>query len=509
MMCGVLIFFVLALGIPVAHGEQKEIRILHVNDFHGYATEYRPFGSDELLGGVACLAWKADVLRREKPGLLLSAGDMIQGNNWANLFQGEPVIEVMNEMGFDAMVVGNHEFDYGQDILKKRIGEARFPVLGANVQGMAGLKPYIIREIDGIKIAIIGVVTEDLPVTTHPKNVVGLKVFSPFDVVEKYVKLLRDRADIILVLSHVGINIDRLLAERVKGIDVIVGGHSHTKLATFLPIGKTVIVQAWEHGLVLGVLDLTVSEGKIVNVRSYLEEIKPASMEKLPAVASIVERYKKRADTLMHEVIGEAGTELDGAHGRVRETNLGDLVADVMREKAGADAAIINGGGIRASIAKGKVEIGEVYSALPFDNYVVAVRLTGKQIKEALEHGVSGVETEEGGFPQVSGLSFTYSRSAPKGARVREVLVGGRPLDPKRYYTVATHDFLAAGGDGYRAFGEAVKSSRDFSVMGGAMRGENLTYNDPGTWLRDVVIDYIRGRKTVAPVVEGRIRELP
>ena len=243
---------ILALAVPMALAGQKEIRILHVNDFHGYATEQHGFHSDELLGGIAYLAWRADVLKREKPGLLLAAGDMIQGNNWANLFQGKPVIEVMNEMGFDAMVVGNHEFDYGQAVLKERIKEARFPVLGANVQGMEGLKPYIIREIEGVKIAIIGVVTEDLPVTTHPKNVVGLKILSPINVVERYVKELRSKVDIILVLSHIGINVDMLLAERVKGIDVIVGGHTHTKLAAYLTVGSTVIVQAWEHGLASG-----------------------------------------------------------------------------------------------------------------------------------------------------------------------------------------------------------------------------------------------------------------
>ena len=503
-------FFVL-MG-SYAQCEQKEItelRILHVNDFHGYAVEYKPLGSDEVRGGISYLAWKADILRKEKPTIFLAAGDMIQGSTWANIFEGKSVIEVMNEMRFDAMVVGNHEFDFGQAVLKKRISQAAFPVLGANVEGMPTLKPYVIKEVDGVKIAVIGVVTEDAPVTTHPKNMVGLRVLPPIETVQKYVRELRKNVDVIVVLSHIGFNVDLLLAEKVKGIDVIVGGHTHTRLDSYVPVGKTVIVQAWQHGLALGILDLTLRGTEIVQVKSRLEEIKPAGMGKSAPVAAIVEKYKKKVDALMSEKVGETTVDLDGKNVRLRETNLGDLVADIIREKAGAEAALINGGTIRTSINRGRILAGNIYSVLPFDNYIVAVKMTGRQLKAAVEHGVSGVENEEGAFPQVSGFSFTFSRGAPKGQRVREFLIGGKPLDPDRYYTVATQDFLAAGGDGYTSFGEAVKSSRDFSVMGGAMKGENLVYSDAGRWLRDVVIDYIKAKKKVAPVEEGRIRELP
>ena len=502
----------LALSVSYAHSEQKEtreIRILHVNDFHGYATEYKPLGSDELRGGISYLAWKADILRKEKPTLLLAAGDMIQGNTWANIFEGKSVVDVMNEMHFDAMVVGNHEFDFGQSVLKKRISQARFPVLGANVEGMTALKPYVIKELDGIRIAVIGALTEDAPVTTHPKNMAGLKILPVIETVRKYVRELRKQVDIIVVLSHVGLNVDLLLAEKVKGIDVIVGGHTHTKLASYMPVGKTVVVQAWEHGLALGVLDLTLRDTEIVQVQSRLEEIKPETMKKSAPVVAIVDRYRKRVDAMMGEKVGETGVDLDGKNVRLRETNLGDLVADVIRGKAGADAALINGGSIRTSINKGRIEVGSIYSALPFDNYIVAVKMTGRQLRNAVEHGVSGVENEEGAFPQISGFSFVYARSAPKGERVREIMIAGKPLESDKYYTVATQDFLAAGGDGYTSFGEAVKSSRDFSVMGGAMKGENLVYSDAGKWLRDVVIDYIKTKKKVEPAVEGRIKELP
>lgn len=143
--------FLLILSVSTAYGETIEIRILHMNDFHGFAEPYKPFGSDEMLGGISFLSEVVNRLRKDKPTILLSAGDMIQGDNWANLFKGKSVIDLMNVMGFDAMVVGNHEFDFGQEILKERISEARFSVLGSNVEGLSVLRPYVIKEFKGVK----------------------------------------------------------------------------------------------------------------------------------------------------------------------------------------------------------------------------------------------------------------------------------------------------------------------------------------------------------------------
>lgn len=173
------ILFLIFLFIFVSNlsAETIELRILYVNDFHGFANPHKSLASDKLLGGVSYLAEILEKLRHEKPSILLSAGDMIQGDNWANLFEGKSVIELMNAMEFDAMVVGNHEFDFGQEVLKQRILEARFPILGANVEGLELLKPYIIKEISGIKVAIIGIVTEDTPVSTHPKKCKRISIF--------------------------------------------------------------------------------------------------------------------------------------------------------------------------------------------------------------------------------------------------------------------------------------------------------------------------------------------
>jgi 5'-nucleotidase/UDP-sugar diphosphatase len=497
---GILLIISLASG---AQATRVDLRILYVNDFHGFAEPYQPTGGKTLLGGIAYLAGAVDRARQAHPSLLLAAGDMIQGNFWANLFQGQSVIEVMNAMKFDAMVVGNHEFDYGLKVLQERMAQANFPILGANVEGLPSLKPYVIKNLQGVKIGIIGVVTRDT-LAGHPGKLGDLKFTTPESAIRKYLPELKRRADIIVVLSHCGYPADRELAAKIPGLDIIVGGHTHTKLLHPELVGQTIIVQAWEHAKALGVLDLRVRDGKIVKFQGTLQEISPATGAPDRRVQEIVARYADQAGPIMHQVIGETRVALDAQKVRTEESNLGNFIADVMRQTSGADVAIINGGTIKANIAQGKIKNRDVYNALPYDRYLLAIRLTGAQLKQALEHGVSHLGKPSHRFPQVSGLTFTYSRSAPAGSRVKDITVGGRPLDLKKQYVVATIDFLAAGGDGYKVFGDVLKSAGDYTNRGGTITSSALAYNDPGTWLRDVVIKAIKTQKTIAPKVEGR-----
>ncbi|MBM4295337.1 MAG: bifunctional metallophosphatase/5'-nucleotidase, partial [Deltaproteobacteria bacterium] len=316
-------------------------------------------------------------------------------------------------------------------------------------------------------------------------------------------------ADLIIILAHLGHQRERLLAQRVKGIPVIVGGHSHTKVLEPAVVNGVLVVQAWEHFKALGVLDLTVEHGKVVKYQGRLLEIKPVPGRENPKAKKVVAAYARKVDAKLDAMVGEAEVDLDGERVRTQETNLGNLIADVIRETTGAQAAITNAGGIRASIHQGQVKAKEIYTALPFDNYLLAVSLTGRQLKEALEHGVSSLEEPSGRFPQVSGLSFTYSRIAPAGSRVKEVLILGQPLELEREYTVATNDFLAAGGDGYKVFGEAIKAAGDFTEQGGLLKSSKIVYSDAGRWLRDLVIDKFRLQKKISAQVEGRIKEVP
>ena len=496
------------LVLPGAHGGTEGIRILYVNDFHGYAEPYAPLGSDNLAGGLSFLAHKVHQLREGPPSLLLAAGDMIQGSNWANLSQGAPVIEAMNEMRFDAMVVGNHEFDFGQESLRKRVSEAAFPVLGANVQGLEYLKPYTIATVGHMRAALIGVVTEETPVSTHPRNAAGLSFGPPAEALRNILEEIRGKVDLVVVLSHCGYAADRALAESVDGIDVIIGGHSHTRLLTPTMVNNTWIVQAWEHAKSLGVLDLTVESGRVIGAEGRLEDISPVEGGSDGAVLAIVGKHRQRLDAVLEEKIGEASADLDGVNVRRQETNLGNLVADIIRKTAGADAGLINGGTIRTSIRKGDIRVKDVYSVLPFESYPVAIRLTGKQMRDALEHGVSGIAEGAGRFPQVSGIRLSYRPEGALGPRIESLTVGGEPVDDGKVYSVATIDFLAAGGDGFRSFGDAIRSAGTSSQEAGRLTGDAIVFNDTSRWLRDILSDHIRETKQIAPSVEGRIREV-
>ncbi len=513
-----LILFVVLFLPALASADPHAIRILHINDLHGFVHSSHNPGMSEPLGGAAQLAEKINMLRAEKPSILLSAGDMIQGDSWANLASGASAIELMNVMRFDAMTTGNHEYDFGQDVLRQRIAQASFPVLAANVNGLEGLKPYILIERGGLRIAVIGLVTMDTPETSHPDNTRGLRFTKPFYRALELVRQLRSQADLIVLLTHIGYSEDRALAEALTeplsaaphnsmlmGNLLIVGGHSHTRVEHPTKIGTSCVAQAWEHGKTLGIIDVTVDAGKIVACDGHLEEIRSSATPGDPAVATLVRHYDDQVQATLGLVIGQAGIDLIQEGIRQRETNLGNLVADIVRQSAGADAAIINGGSIRTGIRRGPVTMQGLYSVLPFNNYIVAVRMSGRQLRATLEHGVSGIERSEGRFPQVSGLRFAFDPAKPAGNRVSEIRAGGKPLDDSREYTVATLDFMAAGGDGYREFGEAIRSGNDFSDLGGALQSSRLVYNNPGRWLREVVSEYLGKHPEVSPVIENRI----
>jgi 5'-nucleotidase / UDP-sugar diphosphatase len=502
------IFFITGLIIlhfclPITWaGEPVRIRLLYVNDFHGFAEPYQPSGRPDKLGGIAFLAGEANRLRQERPTLLLAAGDMIQGNPWANLFKGKSSIEVMNAMHFSAMVLGNHEFDYGQDVLQARIHEAHFPVLAANVQTLPGVKPYVITRLGGIKIAIIGLVTEDTPITTHPDNVQGLSFTSAFKSAQKILKELDKKVDLVLVLSHLGLPADQRLARAVKGIQVIVGGHTHTRVDTPMKVNGTIIVQAWEHAKALGVLDLTVKDHEVMDYEGKLIMIRPDRFSPDPLVAGIVEGYERQVDAKLNEIIGEAEVDLKGNGSRFQETNLGDLIADVLRKATKADAAIINGGGIRADISKGPIRMKDLFSVLPFRNHPVVIKITGRELEEIMEHGFSNLSGEGGQFPQISGVRLIYDSTASPGKRIKQIRIQDKPLEPETWYTLATNDFLIAGGDGYALFPRILANKRGYPT-----KSPRVVLYDSGKDIRELVQEYIKEKKHISALREGRIRD--
>jgi 5'-nucleotidase/UDP-sugar diphosphatase len=488
--CTVVLGLLFCLAHP-ALAVAEMLTILHVNDFHGALEPIRTGVGRPEQGGAARLAALVSA-ERTATTLFLAAGDLIQGSNLSNLNAGRPVIEAFNLMGLDASAVGNHEFDLGQTGLRERAAEARFPFLAANIAGDGPWQPSEIRQVGALRVALFGLTTEETPVATHPRNARGLAFGDAVATARRLVAELRPRADLVVALTHLGIEEDEKLAAAVPGIDVIVGGHTHTRVERPEQVGATLVLQAFERGVVLGRLDLEVTEGKVAAHRYRLIPVTPACGED-PAVAALVAGYAGRLGDRMSEPLGSAGADLEGDKDemRSRETSLGDLVADAMREAAGADVALINGGTIRAGIPAGPVTLGTINDVLPFDNWLISFAVTGKELRESLETGLARVEVRDGGFPQVSGMTYTFDLRAPAGARLVSVSVGGAPLEETRRYVLATHDFLAAGGNGYTVFA-----------------GHDPVFNDQGRWLRDILAEWWRRRGSVSYATDGRIKEV-
>jgi 5'-nucleotidase / UDP-sugar diphosphatase len=483
--------------VPLDAGEvaTEQITVLHVNDLHGHLLPAIDKSISETIpvGGAARLARMIADERTKNPDgtLLLAAGDMFQGTPISNVFRGRSVIAVMNELKFDAMAVGNHEFDWGRTVLNQLAEAATFPFLSANIQNSQDgslplVKPYIILKRNNLKLAIIGLTIPDTADITKPEHVSGLVFRDPLEVLPQLLKdTHRDGADLIVLLSHLGLDADLRIAEQVPGINVIIGGHSHTVITDPLRINQTIIVQAGAYGAYLGVLNLVVQPDsrKIISATgaNELKTVHTGPSDPVDrGIAAIVDRFNDQIKTEFARTIGE--TSVDLVRNSHEESNVGDLVCDAMRESSGAELAFNNSGAIRTNISTGKITMEQVYTLLPFDNTLVVMDLTGGQIKRILEENVGF----EHGILQISGLSVRYDLNQPFGSRVLSAKVEGKPLELSKTYRVVTNDFLAAGGDHFAVFGE----------------GRNVAYGDS---LRDVLATYLEKHSPVHPEPEKRI----
>jgi 2',3'-cyclic-nucleotide 2'-phosphodiesterase (5'-nucleotidase family) len=474
--------------------EEVLISIVHTNDTHARveAGSYDGMGLDKVATIVN------NVKAANPNTLVLDAGDALHGQTIATLVEGESIIKIFNEIGYDAMTAGNHDFNYGKERLLELSEMADFPILGANVykENYENFLPeYVIKEVGGVKVGIFGLATPETKFKSHPKNTEGLEFFDSVIIGKLMVAKLQDKADVIVALSHLGLDQSStersdLIAEYVDGIDLIVDGHSHTVLEEGMMVGDTMIVQAGEYDKNVGHVDILVKNGKVSSMTAKLiTKEEGEALEADPDVVAIVEEIKEANDLITEEVIGSTEIKLEGAREFVRtsETNLGNLITDSMVEFTGADIALTNGGGIRDSIQIGDITVGDVITVLPFGNYVVTIDVTGAELMEALQHGYSAYPESLGAFPHISGMNVVLDPSQEAGSKVVEVTVGGEELDMEATYSLATNDFLAAGGDDYTMFGD-----------------NELTALYPG--LDEILIEYIKEYGTEGSPVEGRIQ---
>lgn len=511
--------FVLVAGAAQA---EFSLTILHTNDFHSRFEPISKFDSTcseedntagKCFGGSARLV-TAIAEARSKGGnsVLLDGGDQFQGTLFYTYYKGKVAAEMMNKLGYDAMTVGNHEFDDGPEVLAGFLSEVDFPVLMSNADISAEpaladkIKKSVVIEVGGEKIGLIGLTTEATAEISSPgKNV----VFSdPVVAVQTQVDLLtREGVNKIIVLSHSGYAADQRIAEWTSGVDVIVGGHSHSLLSNTDPaaegpyptmVGDTAIVQAYAYGKFLGELNVSFDdEGKLLSARGAPLILDGAVVQDAPTVARIAE-LAVPLDEIRQKVVAETTAPIDGdrASCRTKECAMGNLVADAMLARVagqGVEIALTNGGGLRASIDAGDVTMGEVLTVLPFQNTLSTFQVSGATLLAALENGVLQYDDPEkdGRFPQVAGMKFTIDPKAAFGSRISDVMVRQGeafvPLDPAATYSVVSNNFVRNGGDGYKMFREA----------------ENVY--DYGPDLADVTAEFLAAAGPYTPYTDGRI----
>ena len=473
--------------------------VLFFNDIHGHLM---PFNVEENghkldVGGIARMTSLVQTIRaeNEKKNTLtfcLLAGDILQGPPMSTIFKGEPDVKCFNQMGINAMTVGNHEFDFGFDNFLKLRQMAAFPFLSANIflknTGETLCQPMVALPLaPGIDLNIIGVTTDELLITTHPKNIAAIGVRDPVESVQSIYQTLEGKGPVIL-LSHNKAAMDEAIAKRLPGLTAIIGGHDQILLNPRKMVDSVPVFQAFEKCKYLGRIDLTVdAESKQAEITNWNYTAITSELPEDVAVAAIVNEYYTQLDTKFQEVLGKADVYLNGDRGLIRyqETNFGDMIADIMKNYSGADIALLNAGSIRSSIGTGPITLEAVYSAFPFENELVVVSISGADLLAALTRAVKGKPTDEdGGFLHVAGLTFKIKNFTPQ-----DIIIGGHPLDPTATYRAAISDFMASGGDGY------------------TMLQDKSPYKS-GSMIRELIVQAIRNQKTISPVTDGRIQRL-
>ena len=482
-----------ALALP-ALAEPTRLTLLHINDVYQISPQRGAGGLAELM----------TLLKRERARaehhLTTLGGDLISPSVMSGLTQGAQMIALMNAIRLDLAGFGNHEFDFGAEALRARIKESEFTWLATNTLGadgapFGGAAASVMRQVGDFKIGIFSLLT---PETSQLSSAGTGVTFRPVEAVaeETAAALRASGADVVIALTHLDLARDRALA-RANAIDIILGGHEHDPIMIYE--GSTLILKAGTDARYLAVADIVLEKRESgdrvrISMRPEWRLLSTAGIAPDPAIAALVKGFEDELDVELGAAVGTTGVELDSRRATVRsrESAIGNLIADAIRERLGADIGLTNGGGIRGDRTYptgATLTRKDILTELPFGNVAVLIELTGAQLLAALENGVSRIADTAGRFPQVSGLSFAFDADLDPGQRVQDLRIAGQPLDPARLYRLATNDFIHAGGDGYAA----LAAGRPIVDASGARLMANI------------VMDYIAQRGVVAPMIDGRI----
>lgn len=483
-----------ALPQKLCSAPLKQITILQLNDVY----QISPVDKGKRGGLARVETMRKQIAGRTSNTLFLLAGDTISPSVASNIFKGRQIIDAWNAIHLDYAAFGNHEFDFGNDVLLQRLKQSKFQWINSNVIDkntgkLFGDTPaYVIRDFDGVRVGILGILTPDTVNASKPGP--NLAFLDPCETAARLIPEMRAKgAQIIVALTHLTMNEDKQLAH-CAGIDITIGGHEHAVLESVA--GKTPILKMGSDARNLGVITLnycttsTTLESIDWDIVPVTDQVKPD-----PQAQVVIGDYEKKISAELDKPVGRSSVELDARQdtNRNQETNLADYVADAYRKQTGARLAFLNGGSIRSNsmLPSGTLTRRDILTVLPFENPIVKIEIKGSTVRQVLEHGLSRIEDRENGaFPQISGMRIRYSPARPAGARLTSVEVDGKPLDDNSSYTLATNTYVINGGDGYQMLRDPFY----------------LVHPEEGQVEPAVVMSQITKDGTIAPKVEGRIK---
>ncbi|WP_202079764.1 5'-nucleotidase C-terminal domain-containing protein [Caldalkalibacillus salinus] len=446
------------------------LTVVHTNDIHAQIEDF---------GKIA--AYLQYVQRESSHYLYLDAGDIFSGNPVVDLQHGQPIVDLLNDMGLQTLTIGNHEFDYGPEHFQARMEESNFDWLSANTRivneehPIEQPEPFEIYDVNGLSVGVLGLT--ETPPSTAPANIEGIAFDDPIETAKQY-EYLRDEVDVFIALSHNGYHLDRQLAEEVTFFDAIIGGHSHTLLTQPAVVNGTPIAQAGANASHVGHLSFNVNvDTGDIDVTGFVQPVDELT-DVDEAIQAKVDAYYEEAEEMLGQVIGYSHTGLTREGRTVRDVPLGNFWTDAMREYIQADIALTNNGGIRASIDPGEVTARDIYTVEPFANEIMEIRMTGQAIRDVIQYSY---ERRNQIDLQTSGLEYKIITNATGEYLDAELIVNDEPIDPEETYVVAVTDYIGSGGSGYDFQGEVVQAGAGFVTN--AMLGYAQFLTDSGQYL--------------------------
>jgi 2',3'-cyclic-nucleotide 2'-phosphodiesterase (5'-nucleotidase family) len=500
-----IIFLLLLLGCAATkvssppEPEFDTVTILHTNDIHG---AFQPVvvkakesdQKDREIGGVLALNYHVKKIRSEsKNVLLLDAGDFMTGNPICDMEYngafGGPMVKFFNYIGYEGLTPGNHEFDISVANAKKLFELCEFPVFSANLFNKDGslltAEPYQIYSKGDVVIGVIGTIVEDLPeyLNKPQKDEIFARPAAP--IVDSLAKIIDPLTDVIIVISHSGLEADNELAQKLGSqVDVIIGGHSHDRLEQAVKVNRKLIVQTGSRLRHLGRLDLTVAADTVKDFSYQLISLWNDEIEPDTVLQKEVKKYQQLIDQEYGRIIGELKTPWERSSNS--ESNIGNYITDCIRFFSESDFGLINSGGIRQNLSEGPIKKLDIKNILPFNNSITTFRISGQQVLELILNNATANVTSSSGILQVSGLSYEWKAAADGSVKILKAMINGNPIEPNKTYQGATVDFVITNAEKYFSF---IPTDVTNLMMP----------------LTDVVMKAIEEQKIVDSKVEGRI----